>query len=156
MYHHPVSTITNSCQYYFVPIFTNFLYHIIWRQKARYNIVSSINTSSNGDQVVLKIMMKLACWEDGGVGRLWTHFLSWTQPGYDYPWNQWPLRGNWELDKKSPHNKGERWQRWKRQKYPSAEEKPHPSCSASWPGTILGYEAFPGGAGVLSGRAMPQ
>ena len=66
-------------------------------------------------------------------------------------------REHWKLDKKNPHNKGQCWLRWKRQKFHSGEKK-NPLWWAmtihNWPGAILRYKALPEGVGNLNGEGL--
>ena len=56
---------------------------------------------------------------------------------------------SWKLDKKNPHDKGQSWLRWKRQKFLLERKKTHlqekQSFSAGEVGATLRYAPLPGG-----------
>ena len=49
---------------------------------------------------------------------------------------QFPLREIWKLDKKTLHNKGQHRLDGRERDTALLKKKPHPSCSASWPGVL--------------------
>ena len=73
--------------------------------------------------------MKMWGCQDGGVGKLWTHLLPWTQLSYNFSWNNCPWKRTENWMKKNPQNKG---QSWLRQKFLSEKIKAtFPSFEAS-------------------------
>ena len=59
------------------------------------------------NQKAIKRTMWKRFWEDGGMGGLRTHLRPTDTTNLQLPVQQSPQSGNWKLDKKNPHNKGQ-------------------------------------------------